>query len=95
MSAGLLRKFDWIGRFHHCTWSHALKLAKPEPAIYHHAAAGLDTPLQHILFIDDREDNLAAAAETGMQTIRYTTHEAFEQEMTTRGLHALLRPSAL
>jgi putative hydrolase of the HAD superfamily len=95
MSAGLLRKFDWIGRFHHCTWSHALKLAKPEPAIYHHAAAGLETPIQHILFIDDREENIAAAAAAGMQTLHYTTHDAFEQEMTTRGLHALLRASAL
>jgi putative hydrolase of the HAD superfamily len=92
MAAGLLQKFDWIAGFHHCTWSHALKLAKPEAAIYHHAAAGLETPLEHILFIDDREDNIAGAAQTGMQTIRYTTHQAFEQEMAARGLDALLRP---
>ena len=36
---------------------------------------------QNILFIDDREDNIAAAQSAGMQTLRYTTHNAFEQEM--------------
>jgi putative hydrolase of the HAD superfamily len=90
MAAGLRQRFDWIGGFYHCTWSHALKLAKPEAAIYQHAAAGLETPAQHILFIDDREDNIAGAARTGMQTLRYTTHTAFEQEMAERGLQALL-----
>jgi putative hydrolase of the HAD superfamily len=94
MAAGILRKFDWIGHFHHCTWSHAIKLAKPELAIYRHAAAGLDTPIEQILFLDDREENIAAAAETGMQTIHYTTHAAFEQEMTARGLQSLLHPAA-
>jgi putative hydrolase of the HAD superfamily len=94
MSAGLLQKFEWLGRFHHCTWSHAIKLAKPEPAIYHHAAAGLETPIERILFLDDREENIVAAAQTGMQTLHYTTHAAFKQEMTARGLQSLLHPSA-
>jgi putative hydrolase of the HAD superfamily len=94
MSAGVRHKFPWIGHFHHCTWSHAVKLAKPELAIYHHAAAGLDTPIQQILFLDDREENIAAAAQTGMQTLHYTTHPAFEQEMAARGLHTLLHPAA-
>jgi putative hydrolase of the HAD superfamily len=93
MSFGVIRKFPWISNFHHCTWSHAVKLAKPELAIYHHAAAGLDTPIPHILFLDDREENIAAAAQLGMQTLHYTTHPAFEQEMTARGLHSLLHPT--
>src|SRR3984957_15015405 len=93
MTTGVRTKFDWIDGFHHCTWSHAIKLAKPEPAIYHHAAAGLETPIQNILFLDDREENIAGAAEAGMQALHYTTHEAFEQEMATRGLHTLLRPT--
>jgi putative hydrolase of the HAD superfamily len=93
MSSGLLRKYSWLHDFHHCTWSHTLKLAKPELAIYQHAAAGLDTPIDRILFLDDREENIAAAAQLGMQTLHYTTHPAFEQEMTARGLHSLLHPA--
>jgi putative hydrolase of the HAD superfamily len=92
MAAGILARFDWIAAFHHCTWSYTLKLAKPEVAIYLHAAQGLETPPQNILFLDDREENIAGAALAGMQTLRYTTHEAFEQEMSERGLTALLHP---
>ncbi len=44
------------------------------------------TPPANILFIDDREDNIAAAHAIGMQTIHYTTHPAFEQEMHHRNL---------
>jgi putative hydrolase of the HAD superfamily len=93
MSSGVLRKFPWLSNFHHCTWSHAVKLAKPELAIYHHAAAGLNTPFNRILFLDDREENIAAAAQLGMQTLHYTIHRTFEQEMTARGLHSLLHPT--
>jgi putative hydrolase of the HAD superfamily len=92
MAEGLLRKFDWIAGFDHCTWSHALKLAKPEQAIYRHAAEGLGTPPESILFIDDRADNLAAAEKFGMQTIQYLDHAQFLDEMEARGFGALLRP---
>jgi len=92
MMHGLIAKFDWIDGFDHRTWSHELKIAKPELAIYQHAADGLQTPPAEILFIDDREDNIAAALEFGMQAIRYSTHAAFEQEMIARGLGELLEP---
>ncbi len=90
MNAGLLAKFDWIAAFYHCTWSHRLKLAKPELEIYRHAIAGLGTPAERILFLDDRADNIAGAQAAGLQTIQYTTHEAFEREMRERGFGDLL-----
>jgi putative hydrolase of the HAD superfamily len=91
MTAGLLGKFNWISAFDHCTWSYSLKLAKPEPAIYCHAAEGLGTPPANILFIDDREENIAAAISTGMQAIQYGDHAIFEHEMQARGLSYLLQ----
>jgi len=91
MAAGLLGKFDWISAFDHCTWSYSLNLAKPEAAIYHHAAEGLAIPPANILFIDDREENIAAALSTGMQAIQYRDHAAFEHEMQTRDLSWLLQ----
>ena len=90
MHAGVISRFDWFDKFHHCTFSHTLKIAKPELEIYHHAAEGLGTAPGEILFIDDREVNTEAAARAGMQTLRYTTHDAFEREMRERGLGALL-----
>ncbi len=90
METGIRQSFDWIEAFHHCTWSHRLNLAKPDLAIYRHAAKGLETAPEHILFIDDREDNIDAARAAGMIAIRYTTHEAFLTEMLRLGLDELL-----
>jgi putative hydrolase of the HAD superfamily len=92
MEAGLLAKHgEWLNKFDHHTWSHALNLAKPEPAIYLHAVAGLRTPPANILFLDDRAENIAPALDLGMQAIQYTDHAAFEREMHTRGLAPLLQ----
>jgi len=92
MEAGLLTKHKWIRDFSHCTWSHSLNLAKPEPEIYHHAARGLRTPPANILFLDDRADNIAAALAVGMQAIQYTDHETFLDDMQARALTELLQP---
>jgi putative hydrolase of the HAD superfamily len=87
---GIIAKLAWLSAFDHCTWSHALFMAKPEPAIYLKTAEALHTAREHILFIDDREDNIAAAAALGFQAIQYTTHAAFERQMRERGLTSLL-----
>jgi putative hydrolase of the HAD superfamily len=91
MEAGLRARHPWIDDFPHHTWSHSLKLAKPEPAIYLHAVAGLNTPPENILFLDDKPENIAAAEALKMQGILYTTHNAFEREMYRRGLGHLLQ----
>jgi putative hydrolase of the HAD superfamily len=90
IAEGIRARLPWLTAFDHCTWSHALFLAKPEAEIFHQTAAALQTPPAQILFIDDREDNIAAAHAIGMQTIHYTTHPAFEQEMHSRDLTTLL-----
>ncbi len=91
MHAGVLSRFDWFDRFHHTTFSHTLKLAKPEIEIFEHAVRGLDTAPEAILFLDDREDNVVGAKIAGLQTLRYSTHEAFEREMLERGFGSLLQ----
>lgn len=92
MTDGLLKKFEWLCDFHHCTWSYRLRLAKPEEEIYRAAAASLETAPEKILFIDDKAENIEAAQKAGMQAIQYSGHDAFEREMEQRGLAELLRP---
>ncbi len=92
MEMGIRAKLDWLSGFDHCTWSHTLKLAKPEEAIYRHSAEGLGTTPGRILFIDDRADNIEAARNFGMQTIQYLDHSGFLAEMESRGLNMLLHP---
>jgi putative hydrolase of the HAD superfamily len=91
MAEGLIAKFDWISAFDHCIWSHSLKLAKPEAAIYHCAAEGLATNPSEILFIDDKPENIEAAESIGMQGIQYhLDYLAFERELRRRNLDSLL-----
>jgi putative hydrolase of the HAD superfamily len=90
IAAGIVAKLEWLGGFDHCTWSHALFMAKPEPAIFLKTAAALRVAPGNIFFIDDRAENVAAAAAVGMQTIRYGAHGEFEGEMRGRGLGWLL-----
>jgi putative hydrolase of the HAD superfamily len=91
METGLRARYPWIDEFTHHTWSHAVNLAKPEPAIYLHAAEGLQTPPANILFLDDRPENIEAALAIGMQAIHYTTHAAFVDQMRARNLASLLQ----
>jgi putative hydrolase of the HAD superfamily len=92
MAEGICRKFDWIGKFHHTVWSHALQLRKPDQAIYAAAATGLAVAPDRILFIDDKEENIRAAEQFGMQAVLYKTHDHFEAEMNARGFASLLQP---
>jgi len=90
IAEALVERFPWLSGFDHCTWSHALLMAKPEPAIYLVTAQALKTPPANILFIDDREENVEAASAIGFQAIHYTDHPAFEREMRARGFASLL-----
>jgi len=90
MEAGIRARFPWLEAFAHHTFSHRLGIAKPDPAIYAHAAAGLGEPAERILFIDDRTENIAAAREAGMATVLYGGHDAFPRQMQELGLGELL-----
>jgi putative hydrolase of the HAD superfamily len=87
---GVVARLPWLTGFDTCVWSHAMLTAKPDPVIYIQTAEALKTAAGNILFIDDREENIAAAAELGMQAVHYTTHIQFEYTMRDRGLAWLL-----
>src|SRR5260370_32147635 len=69
VEAGLRARHPWIEAFDHHTWSHTLRLAKPEPAIYLHAIQGINTSPANILFLDDKAENIKAALAVGRQAI--------------------------
>lgn len=87
---GVVARLPWLAGFDHCVWSHTMRTAKPDPAIYLKTAEALKTEVDRILFIDDRAENVAAAAKLAMQAVHYTTHAEFEREMRGRGLGWLL-----
>lgn len=95
MTEGVVARQSWLAGFDHLVWSHSLKLAKPDLEIYRRAAEGFGYPPAHILFIDDREQNVAGAIASGMQGIHYTTQAAFEAGMEDLGLGPLWRTGHL
>lgn len=90
MAQGIVARLPWLANFYHCTWSYELRLAKPEPAIYLRAAEALDTAPSAILFIDDREENVAAATAVGFQGIRFIDYESLLRDLRDRGYTDLL-----
>lgn len=63
----MLREFPALNRLRHRLASHELLLAKPEPAIYAHAAAVLGVPAHRILLFDDLAENCEGARRAGWQ----------------------------
>ncbi len=63
-----------------------LGLRKPQPAIYRRALDILGRPAQRILFIDDREENVATAASEGMKTIRFEGAETLRRDLMGMGV---------
>lgn len=56
-------------------------IRKPDPSIYRHALGILGKPAERTLFIDDRLENVAAAAAVGMKAIRFTGADALRHDL--------------
>lgn len=93
MEAGLRERCAWLSGFAHLTFSHRLGTAKPDPAIYKHAAEGMALDPAEILFVDDREENIAAAQAFGMHAMLYLDHTQFVGELRASGVEGLPLPA--
>lgn len=62
------------------------RVRKPDPAAYQQAAASLGVEPSACLFVDDREDNCAAAREQGMDAVRFTDAASLGEALGERGL---------
>jgi putative hydrolase of the HAD superfamily len=63
-----------------------LGLRKPDAAFFQRALDILDRPPQRILFIDDRADNAAAAAEAGMKALVFTGADQLQRDLVNLGV---------
>ena len=61
-------------------------LRKPDPAIYRRALDILGSAPGRVLFIDDREENVAAGLAAGINTIRFTGADALRGELQRLGV---------
>src|SRR5579872_4710726 len=58
-----------------------MAIRKPDPLIYRHALGILGKPADRTLFIDDRLENVAAAAAVGMKAIRFTGADGLHHDL--------------
>ena len=80
------RELDWLSRFDVLVWSYQLHVAKPEAGIYRYALEKLGTRPEETLFIDDRQENVEAAAALGMKAMIFTTVEDLRGELIAQRL---------
>jgi putative hydrolase of the HAD superfamily len=84
--AYMRQEFGWLAHFQHHTWSCELGICKPDPEIYLHTCEKLKVQPRQALFIDDRTENIAAAAEVGLNAVLFDNIAQLRTELQARGL---------
>jgi putative hydrolase of the HAD superfamily len=74
-------KHDFWGIFDGIVISCRIQKVKPELAIYKHLLKQFNLSTAETVFIDDMEQNLAAAAEVGIQTIQFMNPAQCRRDM--------------
>jgi HAD superfamily hydrolase (TIGR01509 family) len=62
------------------------QVAKPDPAIFEIAVARAGLPAGDLVFVDDKDDNVASAIEFGLDGILFTGADALRLALRERGL---------
>ncbi len=80
------REAAMFDRFRDIVVSGTEKLVKPDPAIYHLALNRFGLKPDEALFVDDRQDNVDAAAAVGMHGVLFTDTATLRAELKRQGL---------
>lgn len=62
-------------------------LRKPQPAMYRRALDVLGRPAERILFIDDRQENVAAAQTAGIKGLRFDGADQLRRDLGMLGVY--------
>jgi putative hydrolase of the HAD superfamily len=84
------REFDWLSRFDVLVWSFQLRMAKPDPAIYHYTLNKLGAKPEETLFIDDKQVNVDAARSLGIHALQFTGIDRLRADLVTAGFSGSL-----
>jgi 2-haloacid dehalogenase len=80
------RLFDVLGLLDDVVVSGTEGFAKPDPAIFEIAVSRAGLPAEDLVFVDDKEQNVAAAIELGLDGILFTGAEELRVAFRQRGL---------
>jgi len=85
MVAHVKQNFPWLTHFDYQIFSADVRRIKPEPAIFEHTLDVIKVPASEVLFIDDRDENLAQARAAGIRTIRFQSVNQLRDDLQTLG----------
>lgn len=71
----------WSRYFRHLFFSSRLGLIKPDPRVFDHVLAALGVPAEQVTFVDDKQENVDAAAALGMRAILHTPGIDLQREI--------------
>ena len=79
---------DWnvLDDFEHKFMSYQIGFSKPDLRIYHHVIKNLPFEPNQMIFIDDKESNVSAAKQTGINAIHFTDFSNLEESLVRHGL---------
>jgi 2-haloacid dehalogenase len=80
-----LERFEFLSLFDDIVVSGTERVAKPDPAVFELLARRVGRPLRECVFVDDSAANVAAAADAGMDAIRFTDDEPLRPQLRQRG----------
>jgi 2-haloacid dehalogenase len=79
-------RYEWLGWFRGVVVSGRVKLAKPDPAIFHYLLETYGLEVPDILFVDDHEPNIVAARQLGIAAHHFRGAEGLRADLRARGL---------
>lgn len=71
------REYPFMQWFNRRFYSHELGLRKPDPAVFDRVIKAIGQPADHILFVDDRTENIRSAEKLDLQIIHFTDPPRF------------------
>ena len=78
--------FPFLGLLQDVVVSGTEGVAKPDPAVFVIVRQRTGLPLDRLVFVDDRPDNVAAAAAAGMDALVFTDAGRLRADLRERGL---------
>lgn len=85
LSSSLTARCQWLEMMSHKFWSSEIRCAKPDPRIYQHVLKKVNVPAKHILFIDDKKENVEGAKACGIVGIHYKGADTLKRQLREIG----------
>lgn len=84
--AALIREKGIYAYFHPVILSCDIEASKPKPEAYRALLNQLNVPATHVVFIDDKSENIAAAKKFKIQGIKFTSLKQLKAQLKDLGL---------